>query len=97
MILEICAEFAPGRFRPSRQFSGSGGEKGGERRGAFVSLQFHLHFRVGGQCDESRHHSLSYQRLIHPLNQQLESDWTEPAVMSQWWAGHWDKSEQHRQ
>ncbi|TNN86569.1 hypothetical protein EYF80_003339 [Liparis tanakae] len=26
---------------------------------------------VGGQCDESRHHSLSYQRLIHPLHQQL--------------------------
>lgn len=25
------------------------------------------------------------------------SDWTEPAAMSQRWAGHWDKSEQHRQ
>lgn len=34
-------------------------------------LSIHLHFWVGGQCDESRHHSLSYQRLIHPLDQQL--------------------------
>lgn len=45
-------------------------EGGGETRCGLL-LWFHLHFRVGGQCDESRHHSLSYQRLIHPLHQQL--------------------------
>lgn len=42
------------------------------RRGSLLLLlRFHLHFWVGGQCDESRHHSLSYQRLINPLHQQL--------------------------
>lgn len=41
------------------------------REGGRETSWFHLHFRVGGQCDESRHHSLSYQRLIHPLHQQL--------------------------
>lgn len=41
------------------------------RRSLLLLLRFHLHFRVGGQCDESRHHSLSYQRLINPLHQQL--------------------------
>lgn len=45
-------------------------EGGRETRHGLTSW-FHLHFRVGGQCDESRHHSLSYQRLIHPLHQQL--------------------------
>lgn len=44
--------------------------EGGKRR-SIVLLLIHLHFRVGRQCDESRHHSLSYQRLIHPLHQQL--------------------------
>lgn len=48
---------------------GVGGER--ERRGRGLPSRFHLHFRVGGQCDESRHHSLSDQRLIHPLHQQL--------------------------
>lgn len=48
---------------------GVGGER--ERRGCGLPSRFHLHFRVGGQCDESRHHSLSDQRLIHPLHQQL--------------------------
>lgn len=31
----------------------------------------HLHFRVAGESDESGHHPLSHQRLIHPLHQQL--------------------------
>lgn len=44
--------------------------RGRETRHSLLLL-FHLHFRVRRQCDESRHHSLSYQRLIHPLHQQL--------------------------
>lgn len=50
---------------------GSQARRGRETRRSLLLLLFHLHFRVGGQCDESRHHSLSYQRLIHPLHQQL--------------------------
>ena len=52
-------------FFSRRQFLSWGLVADVDRRG------FHLHFRVGGQSDESRHHSLSNQRLIHPLHQQL--------------------------
>lgn len=55
-----------------RQREGGRRRDGGLQGGLpLLLLSFHLHFRVGGQCDESRNHSLSYQRLIHPLHQQL--------------------------
>lgn len=69
------AEFAPKKGTDLVQCDGSqmAKRRGRETRRSLLLLllRFHLHFRVGGQCDESRHHSLSYQRLINPLHQQL--------------------------